>query len=218
VTGPHWQTARLDEIQPAGRFWVPIRKRFGIGAFGVNAWIAEAEGDEIVGEHAEDTGHEELYVVIKGRATFTVGGAEIDALAGTIVFVRDPETVRGAVAREAGTTILTVGAKPGEPFEVSNWEANAEMWPLYEAGDYDGAKAVLIKALERGPDTGLLYNLACIEARLGRSEEAIEHLRQALEGAPDGFARRRGRTRISSRSGTIRASSSCSLPEARLHA
>jgi tetratricopeptide (TPR) repeat protein len=91
------------------------------------------------------------------------------------------------VAREAGTTILTVGAKPGEPFEVANWEANAEMWPLYEAGDYDGAKAVLIKALERGPDTGLLYNLACIEARLGRSEEAIEHLRQALEGAPERF-------------------------------
>ena len=181
MTGPRWQTARLDEIQPAGRFWVPIRKRFGIGAFGVNAWIAEAEGDEIVGEHVEQTGHEELYVVISGRVIFTVGGEEIDGPAGTLVFVRDPDTRRKAVAQEAGATILTIGAKPGEAFEVSSWEATAEMWPLYEAGDYEAAAALLRDALEREPDPGLYYNLACMEALLGRSDNAIELLGHVAE-------------------------------------
>ena len=41
---------------------------------------------------------------------------------GTIVFVRDPSANRKAVAREAGTTILSAGGKPGEAFTVSDWE------------------------------------------------------------------------------------------------
>jgi tetratricopeptide (TPR) repeat protein len=183
MTETAFHTARIDELQRAGRFWVPIRKRFGIGAFGVNAWIADAEGDEIVGEHVEESGHEELYVVIAGRATFTVDGEEIEGPAGTMVFVR-PEAKRKAVAQEAGTTILTVGAKPGEAFEVSAWEASAEMWPLYEAGDYEAASAILREALERDTDSGLLYNLACMESLLSRSDDAIEHLRQAAELDP----------------------------------
>jgi tetratricopeptide (TPR) repeat protein len=187
MTNRTWQAARIDEITRTGNFWIPVRKHFDIAAFGVNAWVAKEDGDKIVSEHAEDTGHEELYFVASGHATFTVGGEEVDAPAGTFVFVRDPETRRGAVATEKGTTILTVGAKPGEAFEVSNWEANAEMWPLYEAGDYEGAAALLADALERGHDTGLLYNLACMEALAGRSEDAIGHLSQALEGASDSF-------------------------------
>ena len=35
---------------------------------------------------------------------------------------------------------------------------------------------------ERRPgDAGFLYNLACAESRLGRKEEALEHLRQSVE-------------------------------------
>jgi quercetin dioxygenase-like cupin family protein len=177
-----WQTARIHEIQRAGgrRTWIPIRKHFGIAAFGVNGWTVDAEGEEIISEHTEDTGHQELYFVSSGRATFTVDAEEIDAPMGTLVFVH-PGTKRKAVAREAGTTILTVGATPGEGFEVSSWEATAEMWPLYEAGDYEGAAAVLRAALERQRDPGLYYNLACMEALLGRSDDALEHLRHVVE-------------------------------------
>jgi len=185
VTEAAFESARIDELQRAGRFWVPIRKRFGIGAFGVNAWVAQAEGDEIVSEHVEgSSGHQELYVVVAGHATFTVGGEEIDAPTGTLVFVRDPEAKRKAVAKEAGTTVLTVGAKPGEAFEVSSWEASAEMFPLYEAGDYESAAAILREALEHGEDYGLLYNLACVESLLGRRDDAVEHLRRSIELDP----------------------------------
>ena len=181
MTDRGWQTARIDEIPRAASTWVPVRKHFGIEAFGVNLWIAKAEGDQIISEHTERTGHEELYLVTAGHATFTVGGDEVDAPAGTFVFVHDPEMTRGALAKSAGTAILTVGAKPGEAFEVSSWEATAEMWPLYEAGDYEGAAAVLRKALEHEPDAGLYYNLACVEALLGQTDQAIEHLRHVVD-------------------------------------
>jgi tetratricopeptide (TPR) repeat protein len=183
MTDRGWETARIDEIPRLGgrRTWIPIRKHFGIGAFGVNAWVAEADGDEIVSEHAEESGHEELYFVSAGHATFTVDGNEIDAPVGTALFVRDPQAKRKAVAREPGTTILTVGAKVGAPFEVSSWEATAEMWPLYEAGDYEGAAAVLRKALDHEPDAGLYYNLACVEALLGQTDQAIEHLSHVVD-------------------------------------
>jgi quercetin dioxygenase-like cupin family protein len=61
-------------------------------------------------------------VVTAGRATFTVDGNEFDAPPGTVVFVEDPALVRHAVAAEAGTTILAIGATPGTAFTPSPWE------------------------------------------------------------------------------------------------
>jgi tetratricopeptide (TPR) repeat protein len=119
--------------------------------------------------------------VTSGRATFTVAGEELDAPAGSLVFVRNPETKRKAVAREVGTTIVTIGAKPGDAFEVMSWETTAEMWPLYESGDYEGAAAILRESLQAKPDPGVYYNLACMEALLGHPDEAVEHLRRAID-------------------------------------
>src|SRR5919204_1088353 len=122
-----WQSTHLSDI-PARDRWLPIRSHFGIQAFGINAWRAGDEGETVIGEHAEDfSRHEELYVVLEGRATFTVAGDEIDAPAGTLVFVRDPAAVRKAVARQPGTTVLAVGAPAGEPYFVADWEA---AWPF----------------------------------------------------------------------------------------
>jgi AraC-like ligand binding domain len=111
-----YEVTRLDDVDRLGN-WQPLRRRLGIGAFGINAWTGDEEGAEIIGEHDEKpTGHEELYLVLEGQARFTVGGDSFDADAGTIVFVPDPELRRGAVATEPGTRILTVGAKRGEAY------------------------------------------------------------------------------------------------------
>ena len=67
-------------------------------------------------------GHEELFVVVSGHAVFTVGGEEIDAPAGMLVFVRDPALPRSARATVDDTAILAVGARPGAPYAVSRWE------------------------------------------------------------------------------------------------
>jgi tetratricopeptide (TPR) repeat protein len=184
MTEQRWATARLEEIERTGtrNEWIPVRLHFGIAAFGVNAWTGD-EGDEIVSEHDEsEIGHEELYVVVEGHATFTVDGEDVDAPAGTAIFVRDPAVKRAARAAVGGATVLAVGAKPGEPFHVSPWEVNAEIFPLFERGEYAEAKRRLEEAVAKYPDTGgPLYNLACAEARLGETEAALEHLRRAVE-------------------------------------
>jgi hypothetical protein len=183
-TQTSFTVTNLDEIGRSGarNEWVPIRRHLGVQAFGVNAWAGDT-GTVLVGEHDEiPTGHEELYVVVSGRATFTVAGDELDGPLGTIVFVRDPATKRGAVAAEDGTTILTAGAKPGEAFRIQPWETNSEVFPLFERGEHAEAKRMLEEALVENPEAaGLLYNLACAEAQLGETDAAIEHLKRAIQ-------------------------------------
>lgn len=127
-------TTHLDEI-PTLRFdsdaepdWKPLRHHLGIGAFGVNAWLAPAAGDQAVERHDEapeeggTNGHEELYVVFRGTARFTVDGEDFDAPAGTLVFISDPALVREAVAAEDDTIVLAIGAARGVAFAPSDWE------------------------------------------------------------------------------------------------
>jgi hypothetical protein len=187
VMGEHGYTTATIAALALPDGWSPIRRTLGIEAFGVNAWTAREAGAVVIQEHDESSGHEELYVVVGGHATFTVGGDELDAPAGTLVFVRDPKAKRGAVATEPGTTVLVVGAKPGEPFHPMPWEVNAEVLPLFGEGRYAEAKARLVEALEQYEvERGILFfNLACAEARLGETDPALEHLATALEERPD---------------------------------
>jgi quercetin dioxygenase-like cupin family protein len=185
-----WQSARLDELARSdGRAeWIPVRRRLGVTAFGVNAWVGDAS-DTVIREHEEaSTGHEELYLVLSGRAEFTVGGETVDAPAGTVVFVLDPATQRGAKATADGTLLLTVGAKAGEPYEPQPWEVNSEVFPLFDRGEFATAKELLVEALAEGPEAGgVLYNLACAESQLGETDAALEHLRRAI-ATSDEFA------------------------------
>jgi tetratricopeptide (TPR) repeat protein len=177
----------LSELElpqlPGGARWAGVRRHFGIQSFGVNAWTGEQPGDDVIGEHDEGRdGQEELYVVESGLATFTVDGETISAPAGTIVFVRDPEAKRHAVADEPGTRILAIGAKRGEVFTPSTWERSAPAFGFFASEEYDKAAETLEAALEEFPDDpGVLYNLACAESKLGRGDEAIEHLRRSAE-------------------------------------
>jgi tetratricopeptide (TPR) repeat protein len=166
--------------------WAMVRTHFDIQSFGVNAYLAEEPGVRIIEEHDElgerAGGHEELYFVSSGRAAFTVNGDEIDAPAGTFVFVRDPAAKRTAVAVEAGTTILIAGGTPGQAFTPSRWERNAQGLVHFASEDYDKAAETYEQFLADEPgDAGFLYTLACAESRLGRKESALKHLRQAAE-------------------------------------
>ena len=175
--------------------WHRIRSHFGIEGFGINAWTATEAGQTLIPEHdevgASAAGHEELYVVMGGHARFTVGGKEIDAPAGTLVFVRDPSLKRKAVAEQAGTTALVVGGRPGEPFAVSAWERNSEFLRFFETGEYERAIELLRERHREEPESaGVLYNLACAEALAGRPEDALAHLASSVELDGDfrGFA------------------------------
>lgn len=169
--------------------WRPVRRTLGVEAFGVNAYTAANAGDELVEDHDEGGHaagrHEELYVVLAGHATFTVAGEEIDAPAGTLVFVSDPSVRRAARAVEPGSTVLAVGGKAGEPYEVSAWEHFFAAIPHARAGDWSRAVETVSAGLPRYPDNpALLYNLGCYEARGGWREDAIAHVSRALELDP----------------------------------
>lgn len=177
----------LDAIEmPDGFVWRPIRRHFDIRGFGVNAYTAREVGGLIVEPHTEGTlKHEEIYLVVRGRARFTVDGNEHELGAGQLVFLRDPELRRGAVALEADTIVLALGGKPGEPHVVSAWEAMFAAVPASREENWAEAIRIHVEALAELPDhPALLYNLACMEARGGRHLDALLHLRRATELDP----------------------------------
>ncbi|HVS84465.1 MAG TPA: tetratricopeptide repeat protein [Gaiellaceae bacterium] len=179
---------RLDEIEGIPVFgtlvWKPVRRPLGITAFGINAYTAANAGDEVVEEHDEATlGHEEVYAVIAGHALFTVDGEEVDAPAGTLVYLDDPKQTRHAVAKEPNTTVLAIGGVPGK-HEPSTWEYFFPALPLMREGRYAEAKAVIESGFADKPDHEvLLYHLARAEAALGEKEAALEHLNAAVAKA-----------------------------------
>jgi tetratricopeptide (TPR) repeat protein len=166
--------------------WHPLRHTLGIRAFGINAYTAASAGDLVVEEHTEESlGHEEVYVVLAGRATFTLDGEEFDAPAGTVVHLADPKVRRVARAAQDGTRVLAVGGPVGEAFEPSPWEPAFRAEALARASDPEGAVAIVREALDDHPDNpSMLYNLACFEALAGHDDDAIAHLTRAIELRP----------------------------------
>lgn len=181
-----YKTAHIDELEVMpvnnGEFvWRPVRRRFGISAFGSNAYSADKAGQRVIEEHFERDGHEEMYVVLRGGVTFTLGEDELEAGPGTLVFVR-PGTRRGAIATEDGTFVLAVGAKPGVVFEPSPWEQVFAGYTYAELGDLERGRAEVREAIERTPDAWQgYYNSACIEARFGDPDTAVAHLKRSVE-------------------------------------
>ena len=186
-------SARLSDLAVqigSGPRWAMVRTHFGIQAFGVNAYVADDAGGQLIGEHDElgkrAGRHEELYFVADGHATFTVNGDEIDAPAGTFVFVRDPAAMRSAIAKEAGTAVVIAGGKPGEAFTQSPWERAAPALAHFGTGEYDKAVEALEQLLVETPeDAAVLYNLACAESLTGKRQEALGHLKRSVELDPD---------------------------------
>ena len=182
-----YRVARLDEIEEVtdGREpWRPVRHHFGITSFGFNAWTGHEAGDRIINEHDEKDEAEELYFVWRGRARFEIDGEEVEAPAGTYVFVT-PGSKRTAFAEEPETTILVAGAIPGDAYAPVGWEIWAQVNPLYLAGRYEEAADKGRVLVEANPGyANPLYNLACCEALAGRPADAVRHLRQGIELYP----------------------------------
>jgi uncharacterized cupin superfamily protein len=121
-----FSATHLDDIAAEKwPYWAPIRHHFDIRSFGINAWRG-AEGDEVIKrhDHAEEP-QAELYIVLEGHATFTIGAEEVDAPAGMCVYIDDAAAERVAFAKENGTVVLSLGAAAeGTPFTVVGWDTN----------------------------------------------------------------------------------------------
>ena len=187
--GQDYEVVHVDELEELpindGEFiWRPVRRRFGISAFGTNAYTAKA-GQRVVEEHFERDGHEEMYFVLRGRARFTLGDDEVDATAGTIVYAR-PGTKRGAIAVEDDTAVLAVGAKPGVVFEPSPWEDLFAAFSYAGKGEIDKARGLITAAVARRPDEWQgHFNFACFEVLYGDRDAGIAELQRAFALDPE---------------------------------
>ena len=185
---------KLDELEPAPRIAPPggaddgrrrfdVRRHLDITAFGVAAFSAPS-GVNVISEHDEtllgEAGQEELYIVLSGAATFEIDGESVEAPTGALVNVQ-PTAKRKATATEDGTTILVVGGTPGKAYEPAPEEA-AEAFAAYNTGDYEEALAKQLAVVEKQPDNPVAhFNAGCFAARAGHADDAIEHLRRAVE-------------------------------------
>jgi hypothetical protein len=126
-----WRTARLSEVgstfgpewwarwarEPGfGAGWHSVGGHFGIGGFGINISEAAA-GREIIVPHTEtdDGRQEELYILVRGRARFTVDGEQVE-LGELELLHATHDVMREAIALETPTVIVCVGGTPGEPY------------------------------------------------------------------------------------------------------
>jgi AraC-like ligand binding domain len=184
-----YATAHLDDLEaipgPGSLTWRPVRAHFDIRAFGTNAYTAREAGEDVVEPHTESPtlAHQELYFVARGRATFRLDDEEIDAPAGTYVFVPDPAVHRHAVAAEPGTTVLSFGGPP--TFTPSPWEWTFRASALADS-DPARAREVVDDGLRTHPEALALHLWhAKLDAREGRRDDARAEVRAAIAARPD---------------------------------
>jgi hypothetical protein len=176
----------LDSVKVAGVNWRPVRRTLGVTAFGINAYTAD-RGEQLIEEHAEDgggAGHEELYVVLTGHANFTVDREELDAPAGTLIFIPEPSSRRGAKALTDRTSALAVGGRTGT-ITPSAWEYCFAAQPAVDSGRPAEAYQIASQGLADHPDhPSLQYNLACYASLAGELDRAFDHLALAFQEDP----------------------------------
>jgi hypothetical protein len=168
----------------AGMTMRPIRGRLGLRAFGAAGFRAADRGDLVIEPHTEASGrgHEELYVVLRGHARFRLDGEDVEAPAGTMVFVKDPTVHREAVAVVPDTAVLALGGPP--TFTPAGHEYIARVRAL--TADPEAAQQVAEEGLRELPASpGVRYALALAAAAAGDRDEARRRLGEATERAPE---------------------------------
>ncbi|MBA3428433.1 MAG: hypothetical protein H0U07_07655 [Actinobacteria bacterium] len=179
---------RLDELEPGpseadGR-WLPLRAALGLRAFGLSAYLGDA-GETLVPRHNETGGgaggHEEVYVVLSGRATFTVDDRSFDVPTGTLVLVEQGER-RDARAEEPGTVVLVAGAPVDAAYRIGPWEYGARARRARALGDVDELERVADEGIATyGEHVTMLLAKACVAAQRGERETAFALLGRAAE-------------------------------------
>jgi uncharacterized cupin superfamily protein len=107
--------------------WAALNGPLGLDAFGVNVVEVNPQSGVESSHDETESSQQELFVVIAGKARFTVGGETFDAGPGTAVGVADPALMRGYEAIEAGTRVLCLGAEaPAEPPKWGYWIGGGE--------------------------------------------------------------------------------------------
>jgi hypothetical protein len=182
--GEGWKALALDEVEAVPwrgteLVWHPVRWALGTRIVGMGGYTADRAGQVVIEGHTESEdglNHEEVYVVLRGRATFTLDGTEVDAPAGTFVAVLDPAVHRRAVAAEPGTAVLALGALPVFVPSDSEWIERAR--PHLRS---DPARAIaILEDLRTTKPDGPVAEVAAAFIAIARGDEPAA--RAALAG------------------------------------
>ena len=115
-----WTVNKIDAIPavsdgaPKDATWYPLQHALGIDSFGANLFVAEHAGQALVEAHDEqESGQQELYLVLEGEAGFELDGEHARLERGSALAVTDPSVRRSATALRGGTSLLVIGAGAG---------------------------------------------------------------------------------------------------------
>ena len=175
--GPGWKAVGLDAVEAlpwrgTELVWRPVRQALGTRIVGMGGYTADHAGQVVIEGHTESDhgmGHEEVYVVLRGRATFTLDGTEVDAPAGTFVAVIDPGIHRRAVAAEPDTAVLALGGPPMFTPSDSEWIERARP---YLRSDPERALRILDELRSVKPN-GPVAEVAEAFKALARGDETL---------------------------------------------
>src|SRR3954471_21880319 len=184
AVGPGWKALDLDAIEAVSwrgteLVWRPVRHALGTRIVGLGGYTADRAGQIVIEGHTESEdgmGHEEVYLVLRGRATFTLDGTELDAPAGTFVAVNDPHVHRRAVAAEPDTAVLALGGPPVFTPSDSEWIERARP---HLRSDPDRAIAILEELRTVKPD-GPIAEVTAAFLAIARGDESAA--RAAVRG------------------------------------
>ena len=119
-----YEIKHVDEFEEmegsGGCTWRLARKTLGAEAFGFNVVDIAPEGELPAHDEAE-SGQEEVFVVLDGRATVVAGEDEREAGAGT--FVRYAPKVRRTVrnSSDSNVRLLLIGVPGDSGYEPLSW-------------------------------------------------------------------------------------------------
>ena len=108
-----YSKVNVHDLEPAGPGGVVrfVRRELDLLAFGIN-WFEIPPNAEGRRHDEQDSGQEEVNVILRGSGTYLIDGEEVPIREGD-VFRFDPETTRGPKAGPDGLTMVAVGAPRG---------------------------------------------------------------------------------------------------------
>jgi uncharacterized cupin superfamily protein len=121
---------RLEEFEAIfGGAFRRVRAGLGVSSFGL-ALMDFPPGFTQYPEHDHGPdGQEEVYAVLDGKATLTVGGEDYELEPG--VFARvGPEEARKISTGDEGARVLAIGASPGKIYEPPEFTEEGQPDPM----------------------------------------------------------------------------------------
>jgi uncharacterized cupin superfamily protein len=103
-----------------GGAMLKLRAGLGVTSFGIQLLRLPPNLDAYPEHDHSETGQEEVYVALDGRATLTAGGEEHVLEPGVYARV-GPNEPRKIVTGDAPATILALGGTPGEAYTVVDY-------------------------------------------------------------------------------------------------